>query len=251
MSAPNGTNSGDGVGPLNGHGVPIAMLAIFVGVGLTVAFVASGGAIFGLNLRPAAGNNGSSPNGGFVNTSGNVSLSDVYNEGVNGSGSNDTAPPASPPGLNTTGTQERNNTLSEDQQELIGIANFRWDSIAEKYVASDLPTIDTVKQNYTKETSPEPGAESTPLSIDEGANVTDTSVDNAEAQSTTDSQADSGSSAVNDNSTGGTDDQSELIINNITSLNDTIANVTITLNSSYTGGTYLESNSTADNSTGP
>jgi hypothetical protein len=264
MSAPEGTKSGDGTGPLNGHGVPIAMAAIFVGVGLTVAFVASGGAIFGLNLRPAAGNNDSSPNGSFVNTSGNVSLSDVYNEGANGSGSNDTT---SLPEVNTTLAQEGNNTLSEAQLQLLAIGNFRWDPIAEKYVASDPPTIDTVKQNYTRDTPPDPGTESSSLPIDEGVNVDNTSSIDNDIQDTTTSQSDIGSQTAiptenntgeqptaNDSSTGGTDYQSGLvndIINNITSLNNTITNITITLNSSDTNEADLESNSTADNSTGP
>jgi hypothetical protein len=56
MAAPD-DNTGNGAGGmLNGHGVGTSMAAIFVGMGLVVAFVASDGAIFGLNFSSATDN---------------------------------------------------------------------------------------------------------------------------------------------------------------------------------------------------
>jgi hypothetical protein len=57
MAAPDGNIVNSDVGTLGGHGVAVALLAIFVGMGFVVAFSASDGAIFGLNSSSAPGNN--------------------------------------------------------------------------------------------------------------------------------------------------------------------------------------------------
>lgn len=56
MSVDGNITNGDG-GPLNGHGVAVAMVAIFAGMGLVVAFAASDGAIFGMNVSSSPDNN--------------------------------------------------------------------------------------------------------------------------------------------------------------------------------------------------
>lgn len=112
MSAPDGSNAG---GMLNGHGVGVAMIAIFVGVGLVVAFVASDGAVFGLNFGSASDNAPARDAG-----SAGVLSRNAFDE-ESGTGS---------------ATPERGATLSEEESGLLAMSNSSWDSIAVRHIAS-------------------------------------------------------------------------------------------------------------------
>jgi hypothetical protein len=79
MSAPDDDTSSHAGGIMNGHGVGIALVAIFVGVALVVAFAASDGAIFGMNFSSVSDNN-SPINDGDAGGPGVLSR-DVFDEG--------------------------------------------------------------------------------------------------------------------------------------------------------------------------
>ncbi|MGI0049635.1 MAG: hypothetical protein ACREAW_08840, partial [Nitrososphaera sp.] len=57
MSAPHDSAANGDGGMLRGHGIAVALVAIFVAMALVVAFAASDGAIFGLNSSSPAGDN--------------------------------------------------------------------------------------------------------------------------------------------------------------------------------------------------
>jgi hypothetical protein len=134
----------------NGHGIAIAMVAIFVGMGLVVATLASDGAIFGLDLN--SGSDKGEPI--FDSDTGAGALSgDAFNEGSDAA-SNLTSKPT-----------QRSAALSEEERGLLAIGNFPWDSIAMQYVNSSQDIMDMFdQQNFTR--PPQPAREPLFLSDD-------------------------------------------------------------------------------------
>lgn len=104
MASPDYNTAG---GMLNGHGVGIAMAAIFAGIALVVAFAASDGAIFGQNFSSASDN---SPVIDSETDDAAVLSRDAFDEGSDAS-----APPES--GADSA-------TLSEEERRLRVIKDF-------------------------------------------------------------------------------------------------------------------------------
>ena len=163
MAAPDDNNPAGGI--LNGHGVGIAMAAIFVGTGLVVAFVASDGTIFGLNFRSTAGS-GTSVNDNNVDSGNANSLSrDLFDEGSSGDINAKASPsPTSGESAAITPSEQNSTTLSEEQRQLLAISNFHWDSIAGKYITSNKYTVDKIQQDFTKQKPADPETEPLALS---------------------------------------------------------------------------------------
>jgi hypothetical protein len=175
MSAPDGSAANGNPGILNGHGVAIAMIAIFAGMGLVVAFAASDGAIFGINSSLGPNNNGpvvDNDTGGA-----DVISRDAFDEETDEesapstpsspSVSSSPPPPTSPPSPRPDAEsnvasvpRERGPTLSEDQRQLLAMSNFSWDSIAMKHISASQDIMNMFdQQNFTRQRPVEPGAE--------------------------------------------------------------------------------------------
>jgi hypothetical protein len=211
-------------GMLNGHAVAIAMAAIFVGTGLVVAFVASDGTIFGFNFRPTAGSGTPASDNNVDSGNMNAVSRDLFDEG---SSAGTTAKAAQSPASATSSgaPPEHSSTLTDEQNQLLGISNFHWDSIAGKYVASNEYTVDKIQQTIKQkpvQTGTEPLALSDKIAVNLDLNgdtenhhgisrtsipdiqQTDTPVIVDDNESTADN---SGQSPVNSNETTSENDQ--------------------------------------------
>jgi hypothetical protein len=153
MSAPyDSADNGDG-GMLRGHGIAVALLAIFLGMAMVVAFAASDGAIFGLNSNSPAGDNTpviDSDAGGAE-----VLPKDEFDED-----SGRESAPQSGADTNAVSAPEQSTTLSPEERRLLAMRNFSWDSIAVQYIASSQDITDKFdQQNFTRQKPAQPGAE--------------------------------------------------------------------------------------------
>jgi hypothetical protein len=162
MAAPDDSTANGAGGILNGHGVGIALAAIFVGMGLVVTFVASDGAIFGLNFRSSAGDRvpASSPD----TRNGDVLSSDVFDKGSGDPAANASSQPGTGSSSVVNKPPERSPNLSEDERQLMAMRDFPWDSIVGRYIVSNQKTIDKFEQqNVVKQKPMQSGSE--PLSL--------------------------------------------------------------------------------------
>jgi hypothetical protein len=174
MAAPDDNTANRAGGILNGHGVGIALAAIFVGMGLVVTFVASDGAIFGLNFRSTAGDRvpASSPD----TRNGDVLSSDVFDKGSGDPAANALSQPSTGSSSVVNEPPERSPTLSEDEKQLMAMRDFPWDSIVGRYIASNQKIIDKVEQQNVVNQPTQSGSE--PLSLsDKIAAVVDRNTD--------------------------------------------------------------------------
>lgn len=150
MAAPEDNAEHTG-GKLGGYGVGIAMIAIFVGMALVVAFAASDGAIFGQNFQPAPSDDVPVSDSGAEDA---VALSsDAFDEGSDVGSSSPTAPPS-----------EGDAMLSEEERRLLAMKDFQWDSVAGGHIASNQDAFQRFGQQSNVQQRPvEPGTE--PLSL--------------------------------------------------------------------------------------
>lgn len=159
MAAPDDDTSNGAGGMLNGHGVGIAMIAIFVGMALVVAFAASDGAIFGLNFTSATDNN--APVIDSDTGDAGVLSRDAFDEGSSEEG----APQSDADSSVASAPPQRSATLSEDERRLLAMSDFSWDSIAVEYIASSQDITDKFdQQNFTRQKPAQPGTEMVLLS---------------------------------------------------------------------------------------
>jgi len=150
MSASNGDAFDGSGGILRGHGVAIAMVAIFAGMGLMFAYAASDGAIFGMNSSSIPYNN---PPVANSNEGGPNVVSGDFDEQEN-------ADTSAPPESNVASTPESSNTLSDEERQLLAMSNYSWDSIAVKYISSSEDNTELFgQQNFTRQKPVDPGAE--------------------------------------------------------------------------------------------
>jgi hypothetical protein len=138
-------------GKLGGHGVGIAMIAIFAGMAFVVAFAASDGAIFGQNFQSAPSEDVPVSDSGAGDA---VTLSrDAFDDG----------PAANNNAASTLSPQDRV-TLSAQERALLALNDFPWDLIAESYIASNQDALQRLgQQSVTHQRPMEPGTE--PLSL--------------------------------------------------------------------------------------
>lgn len=155
MAAPDWNNSN---GMLNGNGVGIALAAIFVGVALAVAFIASDGAIFGQIFQSAPSNTGpandSGTNPAAADGEATVTSRDVFNQGsgddvpdsvsLSDASRNDALP----------GEQEANSVTHAEQRQLLAIKNFPWSSIAVEQINSSQNIMNKFKQQDEAQQKP-------------------------------------------------------------------------------------------------
>jgi hypothetical protein len=163
MSAPqDSAANGDG-GMLRGHGIAVALVAIFVGMALVVAFAASDGAIFGLNSSSPAGDNPpivDSDAGGAE-----VLPREAFDEDSSRANT-----PQSGADTNSASAPGQSATLSPEERRLLAMRNFSWDSIAVQYIASSQDvTAKFDQQNFTRQKPAQPGAE--PLFLSDRVSV--------------------------------------------------------------------------------
>lgn len=148
MSAPDFNGSG---GVLRGHGVAFALIAIFAGMAIVVAYAASDGAVFGVNsnLTPSSdipvSNNG---------TAGATVISrDIFE--------NNETVPVEPKASITLEPESQiipteQNELSQEERRLLAISKFPWESIADRYIASDQDAMNEHRQPVLAQPAPEP-----------------------------------------------------------------------------------------------
>lgn len=138
-------------GKMNGHGVGLAIIAIFAGMALVVAFAASDGAIFGQYFHSAPSDNVPISDSNAEDT---VALArDAFNEGSDANSISATAPPP-----------EDSVTLTREERRLLAMKDFPWDSVASEYIASNQNAFQRFEQQSAAQQKPvEPGTE--PLSL--------------------------------------------------------------------------------------
>jgi hypothetical protein len=137
---------------LGGHAVGIAMIAIFAGMALVVAFAASDGAIFGQNLQPAA--------------SSSVPVSDGTGAAVS---SDEFDAPNADTGPAEAETPASEVTLSEEERQLLSLSDFPWDSAAKGQLASNEEAFERFEQTIPQNVPAEAGTE--PLSLSDAVLV--------------------------------------------------------------------------------
>ena len=137
---------------LGGHAVGIAMITIFAGMALVVAFAASDGAIFGQNLQPAASN--SVPVGDGAGAAVSSDEFDAPNADMD---------PAE------GGTTASEVTLSEEERQLLSLSDFPWDSVDKGQLASNEEAFERFEQTIPQNTPAEAGTE--PLSLSDAVFV--------------------------------------------------------------------------------
>ena len=162
MSAPHDSAAkGDG-GMLRGHGIAVALVAIFVGMAMVVAFAASEGAIFGLNSSSPAGDTAPVTDSGADGAE--VLSRDVFEDsGREGAQSGaDKSAGSAPP--------EQDATLSPEERRLLAMRNFSWDLIAVQYFANSQDIMEMFEQqNFTRQKPAQPEAE--PLDLSDRVSV--------------------------------------------------------------------------------
>jgi hypothetical protein len=141
MAARDDNNAHRSSGVLSGQGVGIALAAIFVGVALAVAYVASDGALFAQpSSQSPAGTGQKQETANHTSTTSSeakvISKDALDKEPVNAVAK----PPLQP-------QQERTNTAASDtKQELLAIKNFPWSSVAGQYVKDSQARFANLKQ---------------------------------------------------------------------------------------------------------
>jgi hypothetical protein len=163
MSAPHDSAANGDGGMLKGHGIAVALVAIFVGMAMVVAFAASDGAIFGLNSSSPAGSTApvidSGADGAEVLS--RDTFEDSGTESASQSGADKSAGSAPP---------EQDATLSPEERRLLTMRNFSWDLIAVQYFANSQDIMEKFEQqNFTRQKPAQPEAE--PLDLSDRVSV--------------------------------------------------------------------------------
>gem|GEM_PF-4539014 len=150
MAMPDDNNGNRSSGVLNGQGVGIAIIAIFVGVALAVAYFASHGALFAQSSAPSPADTGHqhgvtvpAPETSSVAT---VISRDVFDKEPSNTIANSTLQP-----------QEGNTSaMSDAKQELMAIKDFPWSSVSGKYVNDSQERFNNLKQHSEQKQPPPP-----------------------------------------------------------------------------------------------
>jgi hypothetical protein len=136
--ADNNTRRSGGV--LSGQGVGIALAAIFVGVALAVAYIASDGALFAQPSSQLPGDAGQKQGTANHTPSTSSEARVISRDAFDKEPINAVKPPLQP-------QQERTSTAaSNTKQELLAIKNFQWSSVAGQYVKDSQARFTSLKQ---------------------------------------------------------------------------------------------------------
>ena len=126
---------------LSGQGVGIALAAIFVGVALAVAYVASDGTLFAQPSSQLPADTGQKQGTGNQTSSTSSEASVISRDAMDKEPVNAVAKPPLQP------QQHRTNTAALDtKQELLAIKNFPWSSVAGQYVKDSQARFASLKQ---------------------------------------------------------------------------------------------------------
>lgn len=142
MAAHDDNNARRSNGVLSGQGVGIALAAIFVGVALAVAYIASDGALFAQPSSQLPADTGQKQGTANHTQSTSSEARVISRNALDKEPVNAVAKPSLQPQQ-----QERTNTAASDtKQELLAIKNFPWSSVAGQYVKDSQARFASLKQ---------------------------------------------------------------------------------------------------------
>ena len=142
MAAHDDNNARRSGGVLSGQGVGIALAAIFVGVALAVAYVASDGALFAQPSSQLPADTGQKQGTANHTQSTSSEAKVISRDALDKEPVNAVAKPPLQPQQ-----QERTNTAASDtKQELLAIKNFPWSSVAGQYVKDSQARFASLQQ---------------------------------------------------------------------------------------------------------